>query len=461
MLFSSLEFLFFFIPYFLIHLLIPYRWKLELIIVGSLIFYSYWYPGYFWVPIVLTTIGYFGALNIEKSSSKKRDLILTLVLLFLPLLIFKYSDFIIYQFTNSENFELYKLGWSLPLGISFITFTMVAYVVESYKQHFPVEKSYKSLLAYILFFPQLIAGPIIRPSNLLPKLHNLPKKVDLTKIKLGLFIFSIGVMKKIVFADQIGVMVDSVYLNHDSVTSLEVLIASYGFSLQIYCDFSGYCDMAIGLGLILGIRLPRNFNKPYLASSISDFWRRWHITLSTWLRDYLFIPLGGSRVGISKTGRNLIITMVLGGIWHGAGWTFIFWGMIHGIALFTIHFIRQMRPNTNNNYFLNLFKIFIVFNFVSLSWIFFRSPDLYIAFDMFAALTDFSFSNVKIVKDNQFYLLLILIFLITHKIDSIANFRLFFHKSGALKIILTTFGLWILVISFGSTSSESFIYYDF
>ncbi|MDC1066116.1 hypothetical protein OAQ86_06835 [Candidatus Pseudothioglobus singularis] len=350
----------------------------------------------------------------------------------------------------------------MPLGISFITFTMVAYVVESYKQHFPVEKSYKSLLAYILFFPQLIAGPIIRPSNLLPKLHHLPKKVDLTKIKLGLFIFSIGVMKKIVFADQIGVMVDSVYLNHDSVTSLEVLIASYGFSLQIYCDFSGYCDMAIGLGLILGIRLPRNFNKPYLASSISEFWRRWHITLSTWLRDYLFIPLGGSRVGISKTGRNLLITMVLGGIWHGAGWTFILWGLIHGLALFIMYALRRIIRIRINNFAYNFFKIFLVFNFVSLTWIFFRSPDTTVAFNMFSALNGLSFVNYEtLIKNNQFYILLIIIFLFAHKVDSIANFRLFFHKSSTLKVVLTSIFIWILVITFGSTSSESFIYYDF
>lgn len=462
MLFSSLDFLFFFIPYFFLHLVLPVRWRIDLIIIGSLIFYSYWYPMYFWVPLLLTFIGYYGAISIDKSRARKRYFVITLILLFVPLILFKYSDFIIYQFTDVNNFKQYELGWSLPLGISFITFTMVAYIVESYKKHYPVENDFKSLLAYVLFFPQLIAGPIIRPSQLLPRLHNLKEKVNIHFVKLGLFIFTIGLLKKIVFADQIGIMVDETYMNHESVNGLEVILASYGFSLQIYCDFSGYTDMAVGLGLILGVRLPRNFNKPYLATSISDFWRRWHITLSTWLRDYLFFPLGGSRVGASKTVRNLIITMVIGGIWHGAGWTFIIWGLLHGLALAFTHVFRTTQKTTVNNNAWRILKIFLVFNFISLSWIFFRSPDLTVALDMITALSVHDFENINIfLQNNLFYFLLITVFLATHNIDSIANYRLFFQKHNALTIFLACSIIWILVITLGSSSSNSFIYYDF
>jgi D-alanyl-lipoteichoic acid acyltransferase DltB (MBOAT superfamily) len=246
------------------------------------------------------------------------------------------------------------------------------------------------------------------------------------------------------------------------VSSLEVILASYGFSLQIYCDFSGYTDMAVGLGLILGIRLPRNFNKPYLATSISDFWRRWHITLSTWLRDYLFFSLGGSRVGISKTVRNLIITMVIGGIWHGAGWTFIIWGLLHGLALAFTHVFRATQKTTVNNNAWKILKIFLVFNFISLSWIFFRSPDLTVALDMITALSVHNFENIDIfLQKNLFYFLLIAVFLITHNIDSIANYRLFFQKHNTSTIFFVSFIIWILVMTLGSSSSESFIYYDF
>src|SRR6185437_9531767 len=205
----------------------------------------------------------------------------------------------------------------LPLGISFVTFTLTAYVVDVYRGRFRVERNLVKMRGYVLFFPHLIAGPILRPHELLPQLGHLRRALG-ARFTLGVALFAIGLVKKVIFADTISVLVDHVYHESGVVSGWEYLLAVHGFSMQIYCDFSGYTDMAIGLAYILRIRLPTNFRRPYISSSIVEFWRRWHITLSFWLRDYLYIPLGGNRQGRSRQMLNLLITMVLGGLWHGA-----------------------------------------------------------------------------------------------------------------------------------------------
>ena len=297
MIFSTLEYFIFFFIYFWLYKLLQPKFSIYLIITGSLFFYGWWNPILIWVPAVLCTIAYFGAFWIHTSNedNKKIRLGVTVISLLFPLLVFKYIDF----FYNDMFAELRFLAKRdlqlvLPLGISFITFTMISYVVDVYRKDFPLEKNYLQLAGYTLFFPQLIAGPILRPAQLIPQLVRSSIKKN-PILGLGLFIFTIGLIKKVIFADGISPYVNIVFNDPFGHGLIEYWVAIFGFALQIYCDFSGYTDMAIGSAMMLGVRLPLNFNRPYSAVSLREFWLKWHITLSRWLRDYLYIPLGGNR----------------------------------------------------------------------------------------------------------------------------------------------------------------------
>ena len=265
----------------------------------------------------------------------------TIVTLFVPLVFFKYTDFL-YRDVVGPLFGIHDkiLDLPLPLGVSFVTFTLTAYVVDIYRGTFQDRVSATTLTGYVLFFPHLIAGPILRPIELIPQLRR-PRSALSAHFYAGLAIFTVGLVKKLVFADQIAAVVDAAY-KADVLSAPQAWLAIYGFSMQIYCDFSGYTDMAIGLALVIGIRLPNNFLRPYGAFSLIDFWRRWHITLSFWLRDYLYIPLGGNRDGRLRTYVNMIITMTLGGLWHGASWTFVIWGVLHGVGVAFVHLCRDL-----------------------------------------------------------------------------------------------------------------------
>ena len=351
MLFSDQTFFVFFAVYLTLHFIVPPRWRIYLIIAGSTVFYAWWRVIYVWLPYTLTLIAWAGTLwftQVKEVGSRRQRLIVTIVALFAPLAIFKYASFII-----NGVFRPALSGWiavpnvsflnfTLPLGISFVTFTLTAYVVDVYRGRFRVERSLVKMLGYVLFFPHLIAGPILRPHELLPQLSHLRRALG-ARFTLGVALFAVGLVKKVVFADTIAALVDHVYHESGAVSGWEYLLAIHGFSMQIYCDFSGYTDMAIGLAYILRIRLPTNFRRPYISSSIVEFWRCWHITLSFWLRDYLYIPLGGNRQGRSRQMLNLLITMVLGGLWHGAAWTFVIWGTMHGAALAGVHLFRRFQ----------------------------------------------------------------------------------------------------------------------
>ncbi len=347
MLFSEPVFFAFFAIYFLLHCLISPRWRIYLIIVGSTVFYAWWRIEYVFLPYVLAVIAWAGSRFIEKAATdgdRRLRLKLVLVALFTPLVLSKYSFFIANEILKpmlgAPSGDLSVLKIALPLGISFITFTLTAYVVDVYRGRFRKDTSLTYLLGYVLFFPHLIAGPILRPNELLPQLRQERRALD-ARFALGALIFSVGLVKKLVFADTLAIAVDGVFAANATPSAWEYLLAIHGFSLQIYCDFSGYTDMAIGIAYILRIRLPTNFLRPYTATSIVEFWRRWHITLSFWLRDYLYIPLGGNRLGYARQIVNLLITMVLGGLWHGAAFTFVIWGAVHGIGLAAVHMLRS------------------------------------------------------------------------------------------------------------------------
>jgi D-alanyl-lipoteichoic acid acyltransferase DltB (MBOAT superfamily) len=264
-----------------------------------------------------------------------------------------------------------------PVGISFFTFESMSYVIDVYRGELRPHRSYLRYLLFVAFFPHLVAGPIVRPRDLLPQLERRP---SLTRAMGGeaLFLVALGLVKKLVISDQLAQnLVDRVFERPENFSALEVLAGVYGYAVQIYCDFSGYTDIAIGSALLLGVRFPKNFDSPYKAQNLADFWRRWHISLSTWLRDYLYIPLGGNRGSSWATYRNLMITMVLGGLWHGASWTFVFWGFLHGLGLGVTRAWERTKKKgagAKANPVAGALGTLLTFHYVCLAWIFFRAP---------------------------------------------------------------------------------------
>jgi alginate O-acetyltransferase complex protein AlgI len=463
MIFSTLEYFIFFFIYFSLYKVLKPKYSIYLIILGSLFFYGWWNPVLIWVPAVLCSIAYIGAfwVNASNENNKKFRISVTVISLLLPLIVFKYIDFF-YNDMFAELFSLTKkdLQLVLPLGISFITFTMISYVVDVFRKDFPLEKSYLQLVGYTLFFPQLIAGPILRPAQLIPQLIRSSIKKN-SVLGLGLFIFTVGLVKKVVFADGISPYVNIVFNNPLGHGIVEYWIAIFGFALQIYCDFSGYTDMAIGSAMMLGVRLPLNFNRPYAAASLRDFWLRWHITLSRWLRDYLYIPLGGNRTSKPQHVINIFITMVLGGLWHGSNWTFLIWGALHGFGIAINHSIHYFPTSSNlvkkvPTFFWRLLTI----AFVIFAWIFFRANNINDAFVIIDGAISSAFIYDSLMQ-NIFPLFLLLLFAITHYFDSQGQIRLVFKKANKIFLYMIILILWIIVIASATGSSQEFIYFDF
>ena len=394
-------------------------------------------------------------------TSRKRRMAITVSCLLAPLFFIKYAHLLavslLPRFRPDIPDAFYeKLTFSLPLGISFISFTVIAYVVDVFRKKFAPEKNLTVLLAYVLFFPHLVAGPILRPNELIPQLKQLRAAMD-ARFLLGVSIFTLGLFKKLVIADQLASNVETVYATQVSPSGFEYLLAIYGFSAQIYCDFSGYTDMAIGLAYILRIRLPTNFLRPYGARSIVEFWRRWHITLSHWLRDYLYIPLGGSRKGVSRRNLNLLVTMGLGGLWHGANWTFLTWGLLHGVALVATHFLSTMRLALPR-----WLGILITFHFVSWTWIFFRAQDFATAVRVATGPFAASWSDTpKELTVSAFPLALLVFFFATHKYDRHAWIRLGVRRLSPICVLPIIAFLWIVALTVSQGSSANFIYFDF
>ena len=359
------------------------------LLVLSYYFYASWNWRY--LPLIFgsSTVDFFLARAIareERPKARKVMLALTIALNLGFLGFFKYWNFalenvrlvgaLIHGHGMPETSEALKVLLP-PVGISFFTFESMSYVVDVYRGELKPHKSYLSYLLFVAFFPHLVAGPIVRPKDLLPQLER-PPTLSRADGGEGLFLIAVGLVKKMIISDQLASnLVDRVFERPASFSALEVLAGVYGYAAQIYCDFSGYTDIAIGSALLLGIRFPKNFDSPYKATNVADFWRRWHISLSTWLRDYLYIPLGGNRGSSFATYRNMMITMVLGGLWHGASWTFVFWGFLQGLGLGVTRAWerRQRRLGTQGQWGLTgrVIATFFTFHFVCLSWIFFRS----------------------------------------------------------------------------------------
>jgi D-alanyl-lipoteichoic acid acyltransferase DltB (MBOAT superfamily) len=264
----------------------------------------------------------------------------------------------------------------LPFGISFFTFETMSYTIDVYRRELPPAERYLDYLLFVCFFPHLVAGPIVRPRQMLPQLAATPT-YDPEMQARGLWLIATGLAKKIAIGDMLSQnLVRRAFGNPERYSSIELVFAVYGYAVQIYCDFSGYTDVALGSALLFGYRLPENFDSPYAATSLQDFWRRWHISLSTWLRDYLYVPLGGSRDGTWKTYRNLMITMVLGGLWHGASFNYVIWGTLHGGGLAVTRMWQRTRAGAARSILRSALSIVLTFHFVCLAWVFFKAPTL-------------------------------------------------------------------------------------
>lgn len=383
LIFNSGLFLFLFTGFLWIYISLSetHRPKLIFVTLFSLYFYYKSSGGYFVLLLFATAIDFTLAKLIYASKNqwyRKFYIVLTLVVNLGMLGYFKYTNFLLGAFFSMRGVAFQPLDIFLPVGVSFFTFQSLSYTLDVYRGTLKPVDNILDYAFFVSFFPQLVAGPIVRASDFLPQI-NKPTLVTAEMFGRAVFLIGCGLFKKAVISDYISTnFVDRVFDAPSLYSGVENLFAVYGYALQIYCDFSGYSDMAIGLALLLGFQFPLNFDSPYQSKNITEFWRRWHISLSTWLRDYLYISLGGNRKGKARTYLNLMITMLLGGLWHGASWRFIVWGGLHGAGLMLHKVYRTLVPRDRSEYSFakNFLRVFATFHFVCFCWIFFRAADM-------------------------------------------------------------------------------------
>ena len=337
MVFSSIPFLFFFLPFcLLLYYAVPFSWKNKVLLVFSLIFYAWGEPVYILLMLFAAGVDYGNARLMTRygtTTGRRRFFLCCSVVINLSVLaFFKYADFLIQTVNTLSGTSFSPLGLGLPVGISFYTFQTMSYSIDLYRKKVKAEKNYLTYLTYVSMFPQLVAGPIVRFATVNEELHS--RKIKKEEVENGLFRFMQGLFKKVLLANRTGALWEEIrLLPAGSASAATAWLGAAAFTLQLYFDFSGYSDMAIGLGRMLGFRFLENFNYPFLADSITDFWRRWHISMGTWFRDYVYIPLGGNKGGLAKQLRNIAIVWLLTGFWHGASWNFVLWGVYFGVLL--------------------------------------------------------------------------------------------------------------------------------
>ncbi|MFD2725970.1 MBOAT family O-acyltransferase [Hyunsoonleella rubra] len=466
MIFNSLAFLTFFPIVFILYWSInkkAYKVQNILLLIASYVFYGWWDWRFLSLIAFSTIIDYTLGLKIESSKTRKKTfLILSLVSNLGLLAVFKYFNFFIDSFVGLWTMFGYEMSVStlniiLPVGISFYTFQTMSYSIDIYRGELKPTKNFIDFATFVSFFPQLVAGPIERASNLLPQLQS-SREWSHTRFKNGLFQIGVGFFRKVVVADAIGSAIDGIYNAPEIYNASSIVMAVVLYSFQIYFDFSGYSDIAIGTAKLLGFDFKRNFNLPYFSVSITEFWRRWHMSLSTWLRDYLYIPLGGNRKGIKMQYRNLFLTMLLGGLWHGSSWNFVVWGAIHGILL-GIEKRFKLIPEKYN-----FLKNIFIFSVVSLIWIFFRSLSFGDSKLIFSKLITGSYGMPFIGNTNAFVALLYGLILalsfdivLFRKNIALENFGSTLKQSHY--ILMFNFILINIVLFFSSASN--FIYFQF
>lgn len=370
-----------------------------LLTAASLLFYSAWRWPFTSLLLINTLLNYACALGIVNTDHQRRRrffLTLSMVGNLGVLCFFKYTNFILENIeellgVSGLTVDIGPLNIILPLGISFYTFQTMSYTIDVYRRQLEARRSILDVALFVSFFPQLVAGPIVRARELMPQLDE-KKLFDSGRVKAGLFLMMWGLAKKLLVADALAPIVNQAYANPDLYSGFSLLLAIYCFAFQIYCDFSGYSDIAIGAARVLGFHIPLNFNCPYFAANITTFWRRWHISLSTWLRDYLYIPLGGSRCGRPRIVFNLLVTMILGGLWHGASWNFVIWGTIHGVVL-VLHKVYLWKKGSQVVHdtpkpLQRLILSLVNFHLICITWVFFRAETLPKALDVFVRIVN-------------------------------------------------------------------------
>lgn len=474
MLFNSLTFFIFLVAVFLVYWLLNRKSQNLWLLVSSYFFYAWWDWRFLFLILFSSLVDFFSGKLIDKSNDpKKRKMFLVISLISnLGLLgFFKYFNFFIDSFQSllmSFGFpesSLFTLTIILPVGISFYTFQSMTYTIDIYRKKMKHTENIISFLSYVSFFPQLVAGPIERAKNLLPQfLKN--RSFDIPKIKDGLRQILWGLFKKIVIADSLAIVVTKVYSNVGMASGWELLIATLFFSFQIYCDFSGYSDIAIGSARLFGFDLSRNFFYPYFSRNIVEFWHRWHITLSKWFRDYVFIPLGGSRVeGKLRYFMNIMITFIISGLWHGANWTFIMWGSFHGL-LYTIFVgIGGLKNKKTKN--LKTRKIFeipyilITFLFVAFLWIFFRTETITDSFVViYKIFSGFSLDNIGFIYPKRWFIIVALI--IVEWFGQNRNYALAMVDRYPIMVRWSVYyAIIIAIIILGVFEYKPFIYFQF
>lgn len=492
MLFNSLEFLFFFPIVTIIYFLIPQRWRWFHLLMASCLFYMFFIPVYIFILIFTIIIDYYAGILIENREGKnrKRFLIMSLLANIGVLAVFKYYNFFIQNFNELFTYlkitthEIPYLSIILPIGLSFHTFQAMSYTIEVYRGNQKAERHFGIYSLYVMFYPQLVAGPIERPQYLLPQFRE-KYYFDYLRISDGLKLMAWGLFKKVVIADRLTIIVDQVYKNPHNYHGTGLIIATLFFAFQIYCDFSGYTDIARGAAQVMGFQLMKNFKAPYLSSSVNEFWSRWHISLSSWFKDYLYISLGGNRVTVPRWFFNLFIVFLISGFWHGAKWTFVLWGAFHGILLI----LEIIKRNIFNCFSIQIkgrifhyLSILITFILVCGSWIFFRANKLsdlrYILLHFFDNFTlFFNFSKLKNsgVFGNLFgggitnyspidwTLSFILIFFIIIT-DRIEKKQGIIHYINSLSVYKRWFIYYIIlftIITLGKFGHNQFIYFQF
>ncbi|MEO1050713.1 MAG: MBOAT family protein [Bacteroidota bacterium] len=463
MLFNSAEFIFCFLPivlfgYFVLnHYDQPKQAKIWLFL-ASLFFYGWWNPWY--LPIILGSMlvnFQIGKLVSNLILTKWKRIFVTIGIIanVLLLVFFKYTDFLIENTNGLLSTDFNLLHIALPLAISFFTFQQIAYLCDSYKG-LTGSYTFFNYGLFVSFFPQLIAGPIVHHTEMMPQFFN--KKSNYfnhENASKGIYMFFMGFGKKVIIADTFAAIANAGYANTGELSLIDGWVTSLAYAIQLYFDFSGYTDMAIGAALMFNINLPLNFNSPYKALSIQDFWRRWHMTLSRFLRDYIYIPLGGNRNGELKTLTNLMITFIIGGIWHGAGWTFVFWGFMHGAGLI-IHRLWQKSGVKMPS----ILALFITFNFVNVAWVFFRATSWQDAINVLHAMIGMNAaSGLTVISD--FYSLPILILGVILLFGKNTNERLAEFKPDMRHAVAATAMIVLGVIYINSITASEFLYFDF
>ncbi len=422
----------------------------------------YFKPVYILIIFFTIAVDYVAGLLIQNAHGPARKifLIASLVTNIGVLAFYKYFNFIagninLLTFHTSAK-QIPLLDFILPIGLSFHTFQAMSYTIEVYRGNYKAERHLGIYALYVMFYPQMVAGPIERPQHILPQLHKVIRFDD-KKFVTGLFFILLGLFKKVVIADRLGLFVDPIFSDTHGHSALELLTATYFFAFQIYCDFSGYSDIAVGAALTLGIDLMQNFNMPYLSKNIAEFWKRWHISLSTWFRDYVYIPLGGNRKNVFITCVNLMLVFLLSGLWHGANWKFLIWGGIHGFLLIVYRILKRYNFELKGFTFL---KWLITFNLVCLAWIFFRANNVSDAFYVIYKITTISnltFTAVNIMSVAELaYCAVLILALLTGEIHLRRIGKATIKKQIAVMVIL------VLACYFlGIFNEAQFIYFQF